>query len=62
MKEFRKELMMDNFPQAKEKNGPVRRLSLKPGNHSRGVFNVWMTVLVSVLFLGIFLVIMAINY
>ena len=62
MEEFQKGLMMDNFPKEKENRGPVRRLVPKRGIHSRGVFNIWTTILISVLFLGIFIIIALLNY
>ena len=57
LQEFKKELMMGNFPQSKENKGPVRRRI-----RSRGVFNIWMTVLISILFLGIFIVVASLGY
>lgn len=62
MQEFQRELMMDNFPKERENSGPVRRLVPKRGIHNRGVFNIWTTILISVLFLGIFIVIAVLNY
>lgn len=62
MQEFKKELMMDNFPQARDNNGPVRRLVPKRGMRSRGVFNIWTTILISVLFLGVFIVVVTLNH
>lgn len=62
LQEFKKELMMGNFPQAKENRGPVRRLVPRRDGRNRGVFNIWTTVLISVLFLGIFIMVAALNY
>lgn len=62
LQEFKKELMMENFPQTKVNSGPVRRLVPRRDMNNRGVFNTWMTILISILFLGIFIVIAAINY
>lgn len=62
LQEFKKELMMGNFPQVKENKGPVRRLVPRRDGRNRGVFNIWTTVLISVLFLGIFIVIATLRY
>ena len=61
MQEFQKELSMDNFPKERENSGPVRRLVPKRSIHNRGVFNIWTTILISVLFLGIFIIITLLN-
>ena len=52
LQEFKKEIMSVNFPQTKKNSGLVRRLVPKRYN-SRGSFNIWTTVLVGSLFLGI---------
>lgn len=62
LQEFKKELMMENFSHTKENNGPVRRLVPRRDINNRGVFNTWMTILISILFLGIFIVIATLNY
>ena len=62
LQEFKKELLMENFSQTKQNNGPVRRLIPRRDINNRGVFNIWMTILISVLFLGIFIVVATLNY
>lgn len=62
LQEFKKELMMGNFSQTKENKGPVRRLVPKRDINNRGVFNIWMTIIISVMFLGIFIAVAILNY
>lgn len=61
LQEFKKEIMSVNFPQTKKNSGPVRRLVSKR-NNSRGSFNIWTTVLVGSLFLGILVALTFIYY
>ena len=62
LQEFKKELMMGNFSETKENNGPVRRLVPKSDVNNRGIFNISMIILISVLFLGICIAMAILNY
>ena len=62
LQEFRKELMMGNFPQTEKNSGPVRRRVPNRGNNSRGSFNILTTVLIGSLFLGLLVILTFMYY